>query len=119
MGITYLPVTISHPVDFKRSAKLEFMVDSGAIYSVVPSEVLKSLGIVPDDEREFILANGQTMKRRLGIARFEHVGHRGGAPVIFGQKGDSTLLGATTLEAMGLLLNPIKRTLLPVPMVLG
>ena len=38
------------------------------------------------------------------------------ADVVFGEEGDSTLLGAITLEAMGLTLNPIKRELSPIPM---
>jgi hypothetical protein len=33
--------------------------------------------------------------------------HRGASPVIFGERGDSTLLGAVTLEALGVILDPI------------
>lgn len=95
------------------------MVDSGAVYSVVPEHVLRKLGIQPDEEREFILANGATMRRKLGIARFAYKERTGGAPVVFGLKGDSVLLGATSLEAMGFILNPFKRDLMPLPMVLG
>lgn len=98
---------------------MEFLIDSGAIYSVVPATILKELGIKPDEEREFILANGQKVSRRLGGARFEYNGHKGHATVIFGEKADSTLLGATALEAMGLALNPLQRELMPLPMVLG
>lgn len=98
---------------------MDFLIDSGAAYSVVPTAILQSLGIKPEEEREFILANGQTMKRRVGIARFFFKGRIGGASVIFGEKEDSTLLGATTLEAMGFVLDPFKRDLLPLPMVLG
>lgn len=119
MGLTNLPITVFHPANPKKAATLKFMVDSGAVYSVAPSRVLKTLGIKPDEEREFILANGQKMTRQLGIARFAYKGRTGGAPVIFGQKGDNILLGATTLEAMGFVLNPFKRDLLPLPMVLG
>ena len=43
----------------------------------------------------------------------------GGADVIFGEKGDSILLGAFTLEALGMTLDPLKRELKPLPMVLG
>lgn len=119
MGLTYLPVVISHPTESKKSTRLKFMVDSGAIYSVVPSTTLRKLGIKPDEEREFILANGDKMKRKLGIAKFVYKDRSGGAPVVFGQPGDSTLLGATSLESMGFVLNPFKRDLLPLPMVLG
>ena len=43
----------------------------------------------------------------------------GGADVIFGEEGDSNLLGATTLESLGLALDPIRRELKPIPMILG
>lgn len=119
MGLTNLPITISHPSDPNRSVIAQFMIDSGAVYSVVPESILKKLGIQPDEEREFILANGQKMKRSIGVAKFAYKGRTGGAPVVFGKAQDSTLLGATTLEAMGFVLNPFKRDLLPLPMVLG
>jgi len=43
----------------------------------------------------------------------------GGADVIFGQEDDSTLLGVLTLEALGLVLDPLKRQLKPLPMVIA
>lgn len=46
-------------------------------------------------------------------------GSQGMAPVIFGEKDDSTLLGAVSLEALGLLLDPLKRELRPLPLILG
>jgi hypothetical protein len=39
--------------------------------------------------------------------------------VIFGEKDDSTLLGIVTLGALGLILDPFKRELRPLPMVLA
>jgi len=39
--------------------------------------------------------------------------------VIFGQKGDSVLLGALTLEALGLSLDPLRRELKELPMILA
>jgi clan AA aspartic protease len=119
MALTHLRVAVSNPGDPKKKERVEFLIDSGAVYSVVPCKILTRLGIKPEEEREFTLANGQTIKRSLGIARFEYNKHRGGAPVIFGEKGDSALLGATTLEAMGMALDPLKRQLTPLPMVLG
>ena len=43
----------------------------------------------------------------------------GVADVIFGEEGDSTLLGAFTLEALGLSLDPLRRELKPLPMLLA
>ena len=39
--------------------------------------------------------------------------------MIFGQKDDSTLLGVVSLKALGLILDPLKRELRSLPMVLG
>ena len=39
--------------------------------------------------------------------------------MIFGEEGDSSLLGAFTLEALGLTLDPLKRELRPLPMILA
>jgi hypothetical protein len=41
------------------------------------------------------------------------------ADVIFGEEGDSVLLGAFTLEALGLSLDPLRRDLKPLPMILA
>lgn len=64
------------------------------------------------------MANGGRSVRRQGIALFKYKDRIGGADVIFGEEGDSNLLGATTLESLGLSLDPIKRELRPLPMVL-
>ena len=84
---------------------------------MIPREELKSLGIKPTSYEELILANGETIKSPVGNAYFEFKGKVRAAPVIFGEKG-VFLLGATTIEALGMILDPIKRELKPLPMVL-
>lgn len=77
MAITNLDVIVSNPADRRRKEKLTFLIDTGATYSVVPSPVLKDLGIKPDEEREFTLADGKKISRKLGGARFEYNGSKG------------------------------------------
>ncbi|MBI3004691.1 MAG: aspartyl protease [Ignavibacteriales bacterium] len=98
---------------------MEFLVDSGAIYSVGPAAILKKLGIKPIAEQEFRLANGEKIVRKKGVALFRYKERVGGADVIFGEKGDSVLLGAFSLEALGLSLDPLKRELKELPMILA
>ncbi len=119
MGITILTVGVRNPADRKKVAAVEFVVDSGAIYSVVPSRVLRRLGIRPDRTEDFTLADGSHARRRMGDAIFEINGRKGASPVIFGEKDDATLLGAVTLEAVGMMLDPLKRQLRPLPMLLA
>lgn len=117
MGIVYLKLKVLNPENPKRKKEFKFLVDSGAIYSVIPEEELKSIGIKPTSYEEFILANGEIIKRAVGNAYFEYEDKIRAAPVIFGEKG-VFLLGITTLEALGLMLDPIKRQLKKLPMIL-
>jgi predicted aspartyl protease len=117
MAITFLKLKVSNPARPSKSKEYEFLVDSGAVYSVLPKEELKRLGIKPTSYEEFTLANGEVIKSPVGNAYFEYRGKIQAAPVIFGKKG-IFLLGATTLEALGMILDPIRRELKPLPMVL-
>ncbi|MBI4726933.1 aspartyl protease family protein [candidate division TA06 bacterium] len=117
MGITYLKVMVINPEHPRRKKECEFLVDSGAIYSVLPQKVLQSLGIKPTSQQEFILANGEIIIKPVGNAYFEYHDKVRAAPVIFGDER-IYLIGATTLEALGMVLDPIGRKLKPLPMVL-
>jgi len=117
MALTYLTVTIANPLNPKRALERRFLIDSGAVYSVVDSQALRKLGIKPDKTQKFLLANGQEIEKEVGEAVFQYGEHRRTAPVVFGDK-DIFLLGTTSLEVMGLILDPINRELKPLPMVI-
>ncbi len=119
MGLTVLEIEVGNPATPHITEKVEFLVDSGAIYSVVAVPILERLGISPITEQQFRLADGSKIVRKKGIALFRYGERVGGADVIFGEEGDSTLLGAFTLEALGLALDPLRRELKPLPMILA
>jgi clan AA aspartic protease len=119
MGLTVLTIEVANPAAPARREAVEFLVDSGAVYSVVPREVLERLGIEPHGRERFRLADGSVIERERGDAVFVYGARRGAAPVIFGDPGDATLLGAVTLESLGLVLDAIRRDLRPLPMVIA
>jgi clan AA aspartic protease len=119
MGLTVLELQVGNPANPEVTQPVEFLIDSGAIYSVVPSRTLEALGIKPLAEETFRLADGSKIVRKKGVAVFKHGQRVGGADVIFGEEGDHTLLGALTLESLGLALDPLKRELKPIPMILA
>jgi predicted aspartyl protease len=118
MDLTILRLAIANPAAPEHEEEVELLVDSGAVYSVVPARVLRRLKIRPLKREEYRLADGSTIARRKGVAIFRYGERVGGADVIFGEPGDSLLLGALTLEALGLSLDPLRRQLKPLPMVL-
>ena len=119
MGITTLELEVGNPANPERTETVEALVDSGAVYSVIPAPVLDRLGIQPIAEQSFRLADGSKIVRRKGIAYFKYGDRVGGADVIFGEEGDSNLLGALTLEALALSLDPLRRELRELPMILA
>lgn len=118
MGLTVIQMEVGNPAKPDVTESLEFLVDSGAAYSVVPTPVLRRLGIKPLVEQEFRLANGTRITRQKGVALFKYQDRVGGADVIFGEEGDYLLLGVFTLESLGFALDPLKRELRPLPMIL-
>src|SRR5437870_219219 len=93
------------------SERVELLVDSGAIYTVISKAVLDRLRIRPLAEETFRLADGNRIVRRKGTALFRYGGRIGVADVVFGEERDANLLGVTALEALGLALDPLKREL--------
>ena len=119
MGLTVLRIAVGNPATPEVTESLDFLIDSGAVYSVVPSPVLERLAIHPLTEQEFRLANGARIVRKRGVAVFKCRDRVGGADVIFGEEGDHILLGALTLESLGYALDPLRRELTELPMILA
>jgi predicted aspartyl protease len=95
------PCAYRQPRRPRRSAEVDLVVDSGAIYSVIPAAVLRTIGVEPRKVETFSLANGGTVRRAIGDVYYEIDRSAGAAPVIFGRRGDTSLLGVVTLEALG------------------
>jgi hypothetical protein len=119
MGLTVLRVDVGNPANPSATEPVDFLIDSGAIYSVVSTALLNRLGIVPIIKETFRLADGSTIERDKGIALFRYRDRVGGADVVFGEPDDAVLLGALTLEALGLSLDPLRRELKPLPLILA
>src|SRR6266581_3125818 len=117
LTVTVLEIDVANVAAPDTLERVEFLIDSGAIYSVVPTAVLERLHIKPLIEQQFRLANGDKIVRKKGGAVFRYGERVGVADVIFGEPGDAALLGAFTLEALGLALDPLRRELRQLPMV--
>jgi predicted aspartyl protease len=119
MGMTTIGGAVQRPDGRGRRRRLIFLVDSGAVYSVLPARTWKALGLRPTRHAEFSLADGTTVERGVAEARFTIAGLTATSPVVCGEDRDRALLGAVTLETLGLMLNPLSRELLPMRLLLA
>jgi predicted aspartyl protease len=87
MALTFIDAAVANPANPRRSKKVSMLVDSGAVYSVVPKDVLRQLSIRPHSTKTFTLADGTEIRRRIGDALFKLDGYQAASPVIFGEKG--------------------------------
>jgi predicted aspartyl protease len=117
VGLTHVTARVASPA--RKSAVVRFLVDSGAVYSLLPLPTWKSIGLKAKRRLTFTLADGTTVERRVSECRFTLEGQDGHSPVILGEKGDQALLGVVTLATLGLVLNPFSRTLHPMRLVLA
>ena len=111
MGLTYVRAIVRWG---DKSREVDLLVDSGATYTVLKKEVWEYLGLRPLRRVTLILADGTRVERGLSEAILELPGlgeyH---TPVILGEEGDENILGTVTLEIFGLVLDPLRRELRP------
>ena len=97
----------------RRSAEARFLVDTGGTYSIVPPELARKLGAVSGPAKFRVsLADGSKRSLKactMGIDLF----HRTAPMTALLLPGGEPILGVETLEALGLRVNPSKRTLEP------
>jgi clan AA aspartic protease len=110
MEITYIEGRVIGP---KGEERVNFLIDSGAKYSLLPEDVWKKIGLTPKREHTFILADGRTIKRKVSECYIIFPQGEAHTPVILGEGDDTALLGVVTLEILGLVFNPFNRTLEP------
>ena len=119
MGLPYVEALVANPHDESRRSTKRFLVDSGAVYTVLAGGELEALGIEPQQERTFFLANGAPVRRRMGEARITFQGQAATCVVLFGEEGDNPLFGVTTLENLGLIFDPLRQKIMPLPMLIA
>jgi clan AA aspartic protease len=110
VGISYVDGTVRGPGGAEE--RVRFLIDSGAMYSLLPERVWRAIGLEAKREEDFQLADGTTVRLSvsecvISLPQGEH--H---SPVILGDPGDvEPLLGVVTLEELGLVFDPFHQTL--------
>ena len=112
MGLFRTSIELCNPADFVYH-EIEPIVDTGANYSMLSSSLLEdTLGLAPTEELALTLADGEQRTYGLGEARFRYEGRERTTPVIFGPT-DVHLLGAVTLESLGVIADTTRHQLVP------
>ena len=115
VGATYVTVSIGNPAEPERVWEGEFMVDTGATDTLVPRQHLEAIGLVPEGQRVYAMADGEEVRLDIAGARIQFEGDITWGTVAFGAENAEPLLGVTVLESAGYQVDPHNETLNKLP----
>jgi clan AA aspartic protease len=84
MGATHVTVTIRNPAEWDRTWEGLFLMDTGATDCLVPRQHLEAIGLVPEGQRIYGLADGSEIKLDITVGRVEFMGETVGATIVMG-----------------------------------
>ena len=113
MGTFRVEIEVGDP-EGSRFESIQALVDTGATNTALPSSLLSSLGVTPYTRTVFELADGRDVELDVGRTWVRVDGHQEFTQVVFSAADAEPILGAVTLEEMGLAVDPVARRLMPV-----
>ena len=110
-GLTHVTAQVSNLTKTGTAYEAEFLVDTGAVDCMAPKEQLESAGIAPEGKAVYEFANGEPVEYHYGFARVSFFGEETVAQIIFGPADTEPILGVVALENVGLVVDPVTKTL--------
>ncbi len=111
MGLAHVTTTIWNLAKQGTPYEAEFLVDTGAVDSLAPQDALLATGVTPEGKAIYELASGDVVGYEFRFARVGLLGDETVAQVIFGPEEVEPILGVVALENMGLVVDPVTKTL--------
>ena len=119
MATFTVKLKVWNPVDPSRFAEIDAWADTGAAYSWTSKARLEPLGVQKVRRLQFRTIEGQTVERDLAAVFLSADGYTGGDNVVVAESGDLEVLGAHSLESLGLAFDPVHKKLIPLVVALG
>ena len=94
--------------------EVEVTVDTACDYTTLPRELLERLGVAVTGNAITEMADGRRVPSETGWARVRLENDEVYTRVVFGEKGEASLLGAITLAVARLGMDPTNQRLIPV-----
>ena len=113
MGTFKVTIEVGEPQG-SRYRYVDATVDTGATYTMIPGPVLRELTVPILERRTFELADGRVADCDVGETKVRIDGRVITRVVVFGAPDIAPVIGADTLEGLGLAVDPVRKKLVPV-----
>src|SRR2546426_7597256 len=112
MGMFDVTVKLASLAAPGRTEEVSLLVDTGATLSWIPREILQKLGVAAFSRLPFIHADGRHFERATTTVLLTLEGRMAPVSVAFGEPGEEAVLGATALEVLGFVADPVAKKLI-------
>ena len=117
MGLTKVTTKITSLEGKQASFEALFLVDTGATDCMVSADKLREIGVQEQGKMAYELADGTVKEYPFGLAKIEFMGEITAGRVIFGTADAEPILGVTALESVGIMVDPVDKTLKRLPAI--
>jgi len=117
MGTFTAKLRVWNPAHPETVEELELFVDTGAAYSWIARTRLERLGVAPSRRMPFRTIEGRVLERDLGIVYVATDGYTVPDIVVMAEPGEMEVIGAHSIEGLGLAADPVQKKLVPTVML--
>jgi len=119
LGYVRVLGAVANPLNHDLKLEVDFLVDTGAIYTVISKTVADKIGLKELGKRKFKTGSG-VVELRVAEAYLIVEGGGGVTSLVAVSSDDemSILLGVTTLELLGLQVDPVVGKLKPLELLI-
>lgn len=117
MGLTKVTTKLTGLQAPSASYEALFLVDTGATDSLAPSDELERIGLAKEGKISYELPDGTVKEYPYGLVRIEFMGEITAGRVIFGEPGCEPILSVTALQSVGIMVDPVNKTLKRLPAI--
>ncbi len=110
--------TIANALDHDLKTELEFIVDTGAIYTVITKSIADKVKLTELGRRRFKMADGGVVEFPVSEAYVTIGNDSVTSLVAIADERTPVLLGVTTLELLGLQVDPVSGKLTPLELMI-
>lgn len=111
MGMFEVSAKVASLTAPERLSDVSLLVDTGATISWIPRSLIENLGVKAFSILPFELADGRTLQRETTAVLIQVDGRKAALQVAIGEPGEAAVLGATALEGLGFMVDPVAKKL--------
>jgi len=117
MGKFTTKFKVWNPTKPENTQELEALVDTGSAFSWISRSRLEGMGLNPSRRMAFRTIDGRVMERDMTAIYIASAGYSALDMVVMAEAGEMEVLGAHSIEGLGLAADPVQKRLTPMIML--